>query len=620
MDKLPFEIFICIIELLDHESRLNCCQVCKKWNNNLNQSYLLFESVFCNDLNNYNRLKQYFKQNKHLSDRVETFVYSLKGELSVDHLNQLPPIIPSIKHFRLFTNDSTIYTHVNSKGRRIAPRTARFVDQTGIRRGVYEGHMNETFKGWSSTLESIEDTSTNMLSAFMLNCSTQPFKHLRRLWLNYSNIVESKLVSGMNYSLKGLKQAPALEEITLRYTYVSFADLDILHQHCQQLHSLRLEFADIANHPSAPGQRFIYDIPPLHYEPTEAPNLKSLDIVSSHIGSGAPILHYIAVKYKHAERIICNVSNIIQRSMSDTYREQAVVLLLSCAKLKQFDCNLFAITPSILRLMDSQGIDKIQKFTIGLSDDTENFVVLCTSDNYKLELKDLTMKIGIYPNHFNDILLNLRNLTRLQLINFGYPTIGASSEFEEEGYGYEEATMLPFDVLLSGLEHLEIVELQGFFISMNNVEKTQHNVKEISINECTFESFLNEEDGTLFSICNYISACCLQLQLLSLNGYWNYDPQESEVNLKLFDHTQLTRIEVFIMYSCPYIRHIDEEGAETWFEIQRNEQDYQGFTYVPVSEELPSHVKENNQYFTIECKDSKIFYAEKVYYQEPFLF
>lgn len=619
MDKLPFEIFTCIIQLLDHESRLNCCQVCKKWNNNLNQSYLLFESVFCNDLNNYNRLKQYFKQNKQLSDRVETFVYNLEGELPVDDLNQLPPIIPLIKHFQLFTNDSAIYSHVNSKGRRIAPRTTRFVDQTGIRRGVYEGHMNETFEGWSSTLESIEDASTNMLSAFMLNCSAQPFKHLRRLWLNYSSIVESKLVSGMNYSLAGLKQAPALEEITLRYTYISFADLDILHQHCQQLNSLRLEFADIANHPSAPGQRFIYDIPPLHYEPTEAPNLKSLEVISSHIGSGAPILHYIAVKYKHVERIICNVSNIIQRNMSDIYREQAIVLLSSCTKLKQFDCNLFTKTPSILRLMDSQGINKIQKFTIELSDDTENFVVLCTSDNYKLELKDLTMKIGIYPNYFNDILLNLRNLTRLQLMNFGYPTIGASSEFEE-GYGYEEATMLPFDVLLSGLEHLEIVELQGFFISMNNVEKTQHNVKEISINECTFESFMNEEDSTLFSICNYISSCCLQLQSLSLNGYWNYDPEECEVNLKLFGHAQLTRVEVFIMYSCPYIRHMDEEGAETWFEIQRNGQDYQGFSYVPVNEELPSHVRENNRYFTIECTDSKIFYAKKVYYQEPFLF
>ncbi|CEP06999.1 hypothetical protein [Parasitella parasitica] len=619
MDKLPFEIFTYIIQFLDHDDRLTCSQVCGLWYNYIQRSHLLIEIVVCNDLAKDTRIKQYFKQKTQLGKKVATFEYNLAGELPAINLVQLTEIVPYIKRFHLFTNDNTLYNCINSKGRKLAPRFRDSSTVADFQRGVYEGRLNEKFEGWSETLESIEETSTNMLSAFMLNCSAQPFKRLTRLWLNYSNIAASKLASGMYYLLNGLQQAPTLTEITFNHTHINIGQLDILHRHCPHLRQLRLEYVYISNHPSARGQRFIYDVPALHYLPVEASaTMKNVDIVSSNIVSGTPLLSYMALKYKQAERIVCNVLNEQRESMSDAYRDQANRLLVSCTKLKHFDTNLFSYTPPFLRLLDSQGVNNISTFNIDYGDDIENFVVLCTIDSYKKALKDLTMSVAYYPDRFNDILLNLANLTKLHLQSYG-------DRSNEPGYStltdhaYYEASILPFNVLLNGLEHLEEIDLGGFHITLDREERTQHNIKEITLTECTLASFISDDEKILFSPCNYISTCCLQLQHLKLCGYWSYDPQESEVKLKLFDHTQLSSVQVFIDTSCPYIRHLDSDGAEIWFEIQRADQ-HQEIEYTQKRDKIPRLVLDNNLYFTIECADSSLFYTPKVYHQEPYLF
>ncbi|KAL7308961.1 hypothetical protein PS15m_011100 [Mucor circinelloides] len=619
MDKLPFEIFTCIIQYLDHENRLNCCQVCKSWNNSINRSYLLLETVFCSDLATQDkRIKRYFKQNKHLSARVNTLEYNLMGELPANDLKHMPSILPHIKHLRLFTNDSIMYNRINSKGRRVAPRVGNFVQvDVGQRRRVYEARLNETFEGcWSTTLQSIEDASTNMLSSCLLHCSAQPFQHLTRLWLNYSSIAISSLESGMNYLFTGLKQAPAVKEITLNHTQVDLAHLDMLHQHCQQLHSLTLDHVSICNHPSGPGQRFLYDVPPLHYEPAEAPTLKRLNIVSAIIVAGTPLLEYIAVKYRHVERIRCLVADREPTRMQDIFQGHAVALISSCTALNYFECNLFSPNPVLLKMMDDQGIEMQQDFRLGPTDNSESFVVLCNSEHHKTAVKSVDMQLNYYPDHFNDIISNLKNLTDLTINNIGYPTKELSFE-EEEDDCYYESTMLPLNVLLNGLEHLEKLDLQGFFITVDKQETLQHPIKTMLFHQCTFESFMRKDDGTLFSPCNYISACCLKLQYLKLHGQWNYDPQGSEVSLRLFDHADIRSVEVFIEYSCPYIRHVDEEGIETWFEIERSNLEY----YPTNNNESPPGMNpEKPNYFTIECADTKLFYTQKVYYQEPYQF
>ncbi|KAK4517954.1 uncharacterized protein ATC70_001303 [Mucor velutinosus] len=540
------------------------------------------------------------------------------GELPIEHLKPMPSILPHIRHLRLFTNDSVMYNHINSKGRRIAPRVGRFVQfDVGQRRSVYEARLNDTFEGcWSDTLESIEDASTNMLSSCLLNCSTQPFQHLTRLWLNYSSIAVSSLENGMNYLFTGLKQAPSIKEMALNHTHVNFAHLDLLHQHCQQLHSLTLDHVSIYNHPSGPGQRFLYDIPPLHYEPAEAPQLKHLFIVSATIVAGTPLLEYIAAKYRHVEYIKCLVANSEPTRTQDTYKGQAASLITSCTALKYFECNLFSPTPLLLRMMDNQGIRMEQDLRLGFTDDAESFVVICTSDHHKTAVKSVDMQINYYPDHFNDLILNLENLTELTINNLGYRIEEIS--FEEDDC-YYESTMLPLNVLLNGLEHLEKLDLQGFFITVDKEETLQHRIRSMVFNQCTFESFMNENDGTLFSPCNYISTCCLKLQYVKLHGQWNYDPHESEVSLRLFDHTEMSGVEVFIEYSCPYIRHVDEEGAETWFEIQRPNID-SVFEYVPIDSNGVQMNLDKPNYFTIECADTKVFYTQKVYYQEPYQF
>ncbi|KAI8647694.1 hypothetical protein BD408DRAFT_408337 [Parasitella parasitica] len=619
MDTLPTEIFTYIIQFLDHNDRLTCSQICRLWHNYIQRSYLLTESVICNDLVKDCRIKQYFKKNTLLGRRVATFEYNLAGELPVKSLVKLATIVPYVKRFHLFTNDSAMYSFINSKGRKVAPRSTGFSATADFHRGVYEGRLDEKFEGWSETIESLEETSTNMLSAFMLNCSTQPFKRLIRLWLNYSNIATSKLASGMDYLLNGLQQAPALAEMTLNHTHINIEQLDILHRHCPHLRLLRLESVYIANHPSAQGQRFMYDVPPLHYHPLEAPvTLKSVEILSSRIVSGTPLLSYMAVKYKHIERIVCNVLNERQESMSDAYRDQANRILVSCTKLKHFDTNLFSFTPSFLKLMDSQGVNNISTFNISDGDDIENFVVLCSTDSYKTALKDLTMSISYYPDRFNDILLNLTNLTRLHLQNYGDRSNEPAHSTLTE-HLYYEASILPFNVLLNGLGHLQEISLGGFYITLDREEKTQHNIKQITLTECTLASFMSEDEKVLFSPCNYISTCCLQLQHLKLFGYWSYDPLESEINLKLFDHTRLSSVQVFIDHACPYIRHLDDEGAESWFEIQRTDQ-YQEIEYTQVRDKIPTHILDNSMYFTMECADFSLFYTPKVYYQEPYLF
>ncbi|CAO3632095.1 unnamed protein product [Mucor fragilis] len=621
MDKLPFEIFACIIQYLDHENRLNCCQVCKSWNNSINRSYLLLETIFCGDLARQDeRIKRYFQQNTHLSTRVDTLEYNLLGELPIETLKPMPSILPHIKHLRLYTNDSVMYNRINSKGRRVAPRMGSFVQvDVGQRRRVYEARLDDSFEGcWSAVLESIEDASTNMLSSCLLNCATQPFQHLTRLWLNYSSIPLPNLENGMSYLLNGLKQAPALKELSLNYTHVNFAHLDMLHQHCQQLHSLTLNRVSINNHPSGPGQRFLYDIPPLHYEPAAAPSLKRLAIISATIVAGTPLLEYIAAKYSHIEHLKCLSANSEPTRMQDAYKGQAAFMISSCTALKYFECNLFSPTPLLLRMMDSQGIRMEQDFRLGFTDDAESFVVICNSDHHKTAVKRVDVQINYYPDHFNDMILNLENLTDLTINNLGYRIEEIS--FEEDDC-YYESTMLPLNVLLNGLVHLEKLDLQGFFITVDRQETLQHHIKSMIFNQCTFESFMNQDSGALFSPCNYISTCCLKLQHLKLHGQWNYDPHESEVSLRLFDHTEISGVEVFIEYSCPYIRHVDEEGAETWFEIQRPNMD-PVFECVPTqSNEPPPHTSpEKPNYFTIECADTKLFYTQKVYYQEPYQF
>ncbi|GAN01655.1 hypothetical protein MAM1_0010c01089 [Mucor ambiguus] len=621
MDKLPFEIFTCIIQYLDHENRLNCCQVCKSWNSSINRSYLLLETAFCSDLATQDkRIKSYFKQNTHLSTKVNTLEYNLMGELSFENLKPMPLILPQIKHLCLFTNDSVMYNRINSKGRRIAPRVGSFAQfDIGQRRRVYEARLDDLFEGcWSTTLESIEDASTNMLSSCLLNCSTQPFHHLTRLWLNYSNIDSSCLENGINYLLTGLKQAPAIKELSLNYALVNFAHLDLLHQHCQQLHSLALYHVDIYNHPSGPGQRFLYDIPPLHYEPPEAPQLKHLTIVSSIIVAGTPLLEYIAAKYQHVECIKYLVANSGPIRTQDMYNGQASTLISSCTALKYLECNLFSPTPLLLKMMDSRGIRMEQDFRLRLTDNAESFVVLCNSNHLKTAVKRVDMQINHYPDHFNDMILNLANLTDLTINSLGYQTEEISYE-EDDCYYW--STMLPLNVLLNGLEHLEKLDLQGFFITVDKQDTSQHRIRSMVFNQCTFESFTNQDNGALFSPCNYISTCCLKLQYLKLHGQWNYDPHKSEISLRLFNHTELSGVEVFIEYSCPYIRHVDDEGAETWFEIQRPSMDPTVFECVPIeNNELPHIDPEKPNYFTIECADTKLFYTQKVYYQEPYQF
>ncbi|KAL9541817.1 hypothetical protein MBANPS3_008916 [Mucor bainieri] len=615
MDRLPFEIFACIIQYLDHENRLNCCQVCKSWNSNINRSYLLLETVFCSDLATQDeRIKRYFKQHTHLNTRVNTLEYNLMGELSFERLKPMPLVLPHLKHLRLFTNDSVIYNRINSKGRRVAPRVGTFTQfNAGQRRSVYEARQDDSFDGcWSTTLESVEDASTNMLSSCLLNCSTQPFQHLTRLWLNYSSIALSSLENGMVYLFAGLKQAPAIKELSLSYTHINFAHLDLLHQHCQQLHSLTLSHVNIYNHPSGPGQRFLYDIPPLHYEPAEAPQLKQLAIVSATIVAGTPLLEYIGAKYKHVERIKCLVANSEPTQTQDIHKGHAATLISSCATLKYFECNLFSPTPLLLRMMDDRGIKMEQDLRLGLTDDADSFVVICDSDHHKAAVKRVDMHINYYPDHFNDMILNLENLTDLAIHNLGYK-IEETTYHEDDCY--YESTMLPLNVLLNGLKHLESLDLQGFFITVDKQETLQHRIRNMAFSQCTYESFKDQDNGTLFSPCNYISSCCLNLQHLKVHGQWSEEyPRESEVSLRLFDHTELISVEVFIEYSCPYVRHVDEEGAETWFEIQRPNANHSVFECVPVDTNEPPCMKlEKPNYFTIACTDTKLFYTQKFY-------
>lgn len=213
MEKLPIETFTSILLFLDPGSRVTCALVCKSWYNLACRSHVLYDTIYCHDVNTWMRRHRFFGSNKQCRNSVKTLEYKLTNRLFASDIKELPILYPAIRHFRLFFCED--YQQNGTRGQ-LQPELRNVQGNTLNKiHACYQGAPGEVFDGWHK-LTSVEETSTQMFTAFILNHSPTPFNHLTTLWLNFSHIdVYRHLDPAMVYFIKGIRNAPQLKELTL---------------------------------------------------------------------------------------------------------------------------------------------------------------------------------------------------------------------------------------------------------------------------------------------------------------------------------------------------------------------------------------------------------------------
>lgn len=603
MDRLPLEVFCEIISLLDYCSILNCSLVCKKWNQSVNQSLILFETVQCHNFSNHYRIKKFFYQNQHRASRVKTLEYNFRGDMPKSAMEEIQHMFPNVEHFRLFFCDQGFFSS-SLHARRYASRTSRYQE---IRRTSDSTPETEDIGNWLN-LKSVEETSRFMYASTMLNQCQKTYDHLTRIWLNFAHCEATTLGDEMDYLFTGFKKVPALESLTLTYAKITFDRLDKLHSSCPKMIDLLLIKPEFFKHPNAPHQRYILDIRPLHYKPDPANSLKNLTINEAVFVGGIPILEYIARKYPQIEQLVCNMDLQSHNGTEDLHQVALSQLAMNCKQLKYLDTNLCNYTSETLEAFDQhQSALEMEQFTLTPPQTLLTFETLSFT-RFRYGLKKLNIKEQTYfdMNILISMMSQFSNLTSIEL-----------SMTEDEDYTSNEESPLqvPLIKFLIHQNHLKKLSLHNCYITVDqDPTGFQTNIEDLSMLDVYIEEPITYQRKNAVLL-DFLSESCLNLKQLHVFGYW-HTRASTKVKLNLCNHHQLSHADVYIKRH-PYIQYLDGLGGERWFERE----EHGDFTTTCYElDENPQEVDSRANYMTIKCKNADVFYTPKVYYAEPYRF
>jgi hypothetical protein len=566
----------------------------------VNQTLILFETVQCHDFNNHDRIKKFFEQNQQRALRVKSLQYNFRGDMPKSAMEKIQVMFPNVEHFQLFFCEQGFHSS-SLHARQYASRTSRYLEVIPRTTGGAVP-ATENIGNWLQ-LKSIQETSRLMYASTMLNQCQKTYDHLTYIWLNFAHCNTNTIERDMDYLFAGFKKAPALESLVLTYAHINFNLLDKLHSSCPKLSNLSLTKAVFFKHPTAPNQRFIFDIRPLHYEPNPATSLRSLTIDEAKFTGGIPILDYIARKYTHIERLVCNMDSQAHNGTEELQQATLKQLPIYCKQLKHLDTNLCNYSSDVLAAFDiHQNALELEKFTLTPSQTLHTFETLSLT-RFRHSLKKLNIEQRYFDmEQFNTIISRFSNLTDIEL------AMTESQYFESS----DEALYVPLVQFLTQQKQLKRLYLYNCYVTVDqDPTGFQTDIEDLSlvdvyIVEPTSYQRQNAALSTLFS------ESCLNLKRLEVFAYW--DTQSStEVTLSLFNHHQLSYVNVYIR-KYHYIRYLDGIGGEKWFE--REEQRDSTIKCYELDEK-PEHA---DNYMTIECKNTDVFYTPIVYYAEPYRF
>ncbi|OAD07109.1 hypothetical protein MUCCIDRAFT_107712 [Mucor lusitanicus CBS 277.49] len=592
MEKLPLETFTSILLLLNPESRVTCALVCKSWYNLACRSLVLYETISCHDVNTCKRRYRFFSSNKHCSKSVKTLEYKLTSPVTVKDLKELPTIYPDIRHFRLSFCEDDEQTNPPYRARREL-RDVQGRTFSG-RPACYQGVPGEVFNGWHR-LTSVEETSTQMYTLFMLNCSTTPFNHLNSLWLNFSHIkayVHS--ASAVDYFFNGLKNSPQLKELALLHCSVSFDKLDVLHNYCPMLQTITLTNVTLSRYP--PTKLATANV---------ATHMKAFKLCNCFTGSAVAIIEYAGKKYPNLEDFLLEASgNLIVEPL---VKSAARTFIAEATKLKSFGTNLFLLHPRFIKFMEDNGITELDKLYIGNHSDPDlppraekdpynNIIAVCNNQKFKSTLKTLTIHACKLPNGFLDCYLQLKNLTTLE-VDF-QANQGCEEDYMYGGCFDQEhipEPVLSLTDLFRTLVHLKRLDLRSIVTTMDEELENLHCIEEIYIHGS--HRLYTDEFGVAYSLFDFISNNCLQIQLISLYGFTTMSnaPSDYQPILDLSVHKHIARVNS----SFEFYMHINEDGWPTCYSNK-------GTYYKKVQ---PADI--TSKHLIIKSKDRKMFWTPR---------
>ncbi|KAL9541811.1 hypothetical protein MBANPS3_008910, partial [Mucor bainieri] len=538
MERLPTETVKSILLLLDPESRVTYALTCKSWYSIASRSHALYETICCHDFNTWMRRCRYFTANRQCGNSVKTLEYKVANSpLSSSNIAELPTIFPNIRHFRLFFEE-----HIQNvkRDRAYSAQRTMFGDSLNKVHACYQGAPGEAFDGWHN-LTSMEETSTKMYTAFILNCSTTPFRHLTSLWLDFSHIDAVRCLDpAMDYLFKGLKNTPQLEELTLIRSRISFDKLNVLHNRCPVLQTITLMNVNLsANSSRKPATK------------KAAIHLKTFKLHSCYFSSAETIILYVGGKYPNLENLVLDCSD--RPGFEPALKSVVRSYIAKATHLKNFGTNLFQLHPQFINFMETNGITELDELYIGNHNDPDilpiaekdphnSLITVCDNANFKVSLKTLKVAAVKLPNGFNNRYLDLTNLTTLE-VNF---QANEGCEEDDRFGDYFRQDPIPEPVLsltdlFRTLVHLKKLVLNHIGTTMDEELADLHCIEEINISGS--HQLYTDEFGVAYSLFDFISNNCLQIRLITLfNFTLSNAPDDYQPVLNLSVHKHITRV------------------------------------------------------------------------------
>lgn len=572
----------------------------------MNQTSILLETVQCHNFNNNKQIKTFFDQNRHRASRVKTLEYNFQGDMPELEMEKMQSVFPNIEHLRLFFSDKGFHSS-SLHARQYASRYQR----QGSQRSMRNIHPQAEDIGDWLQLKSIEETSPLMYTSAILNLCKKTYDHLTLIWLNFVHCNTMPIEQAMDYLFTGFKNAPMLESLTLTYSHITFDRLDTLHNSCPKLIDLTLIKPVFFKHPTAPDQRFIFDIRPLHYEPKPTESLKKLIINEALFVGGIPILEYTAHKYPQIEHVVCNM-DIQSHNGSETFHESTLIhVALRCKQLKYLDTNLCNYTSDVLEIFGKfESALEINQFNLTSSQPLLALETLSLT-RFRHSLKKLNIEQPyVDMKRFILMMSRFTNLTSVELF------ITEDESEDEYNYFDDKAQQVPLVQFLTHQKNLKRLSLRRCYITIDqDPVGFQTNIEELSLVDVLIVEPTSYQSQNA-ALLDFLSESCLNLKQLHVFGYWHNKRPSTETKLNLLKHHQLSHVDVYIKRH-PYIQYIAGPGEEIWFEREEHE-DFTTTCYE--LREKPQEVDTKVNYMTIQCKNTDAFYTPIVYYSEPYRF
>lgn len=112
MKDLPPELFIHVISLLPLSSKLQCVRVSKNWNDCITRTILFERLKFEGSLHKFRQAIRYFKERKHIGERVHHLIIYQKY-IDTDDILILPTIFPNVKTIEWTECYNGVYCDLN---------------------------------------------------------------------------------------------------------------------------------------------------------------------------------------------------------------------------------------------------------------------------------------------------------------------------------------------------------------------------------------------------------------------------------------------------------------------------------------------------------------------------